>query len=277
MSAKSGGRRPLRPSCCHEGVRRRWTAPSTPQVPVTLRAPTSTPQCSTPRSTKVRATAAGNPFEPDQRCLGLREQHRHHRRPRPENAPALVAWKEPLQRRLFGQTGICVFVITSSVAYGDGGGGIARYHSLAHRATPPATRSCSAPASSSWSSVHVADLADALPAVCSRTIPHAGSYVIGNGLNPTVAELTEAAAVAVGAPGAVPGPTTRRVPGSATGSPKCSSSTREPKPPGLAPSSAGSRRMPDSSRSSGLAVTGSSPRPARGTPPSDFYQKVSLR
>jgi nucleoside-diphosphate-sugar epimerase len=32
-----------------------------------------------------------------------------------------------------------------------------------------------------------------------------GYYVIGDGLNPTVAELTEAAAVAVGAPGAVPG------------------------------------------------------------------------
>jgi nucleoside-diphosphate-sugar epimerase len=32
-----------------------------------------------------------------------------------------------------------------------------------------------------------------------------GRYVIGNGLNPTVAELTEAAAVAADAPGAVPG------------------------------------------------------------------------
>jgi hypothetical protein len=32
-----------------------------------------------------------------------------------------------------------------------------------------------------------------------------GSYVIGDGLNPAVAELTEAAAVATGAPGAVPG------------------------------------------------------------------------
>ena len=32
-----------------------------------------------------------------------------------------------------------------------------------------------------------------------------GRYVIGNGLHPTVAELTQAAAVAVGAPGAVPG------------------------------------------------------------------------
>jgi nucleoside-diphosphate-sugar epimerase len=32
-----------------------------------------------------------------------------------------------------------------------------------------------------------------------------GYYVIGNGLNPTVAELTEAAAAAARAPGAVPG------------------------------------------------------------------------
>ena len=32
-----------------------------------------------------------------------------------------------------------------------------------------------------------------------------GHYVVGDGLNPTVAELTEAAAVTVGAPGAVPG------------------------------------------------------------------------
>jgi nucleoside-diphosphate-sugar epimerase len=39
--------------------------------------------------------------------------------------------------------------------------------------------------------------------VGSRTA--CGYYVIGDGLNPTVAELTEAAAAAVGAPGAVPG------------------------------------------------------------------------
>ena len=32
-----------------------------------------------------------------------------------------------------------------------------------------------------------------------------GTYVIGDAANPTVAELTEAAAAAVGAPGAVPG------------------------------------------------------------------------
>ena len=55
-----------------------------------------------------------------------------------------------------------------------------------------------------WSTVHAADLADffrrALEDESAR-----GRYVIGNGAKPTVAELTQAAAVAAGAPGAVPG------------------------------------------------------------------------
>jgi nucleoside-diphosphate-sugar epimerase len=55
-----------------------------------------------------------------------------------------------------------------------------------------------------WSTVHVADLADFFRRVLEEDSAQ-GRYVIGNGLNPTVAELTEAAAVAVGAPGAVPG------------------------------------------------------------------------
>jgi nucleoside-diphosphate-sugar epimerase len=52
--------------------------------------------------------------------------------------------------------------------------------------------------------VHVADLADFFRRALEHDAAH-GYYVIGNGLNPTVAELTEAAAVAAGAPGAVPG------------------------------------------------------------------------
>ena len=55
-----------------------------------------------------------------------------------------------------------------------------------------------------WTTVQVGDLAD-----CScRVLEHGsarGYYVIGDGLNPTVAELTEAAAVAADAPGGVPG------------------------------------------------------------------------
>ena len=55
-----------------------------------------------------------------------------------------------------------------------------------------------------WSTVHVADLADFFRRVLEDDSAR-GYYVIGNGVNPTVAELTEAAAVAVGAPGAIPG------------------------------------------------------------------------
>ena len=55
-----------------------------------------------------------------------------------------------------------------------------------------------------WSTVHVADLADVFRRVLEDDSAR-GYYVIGNGVNSTVAELTEAAAVAAGAPGAVPG------------------------------------------------------------------------
>jgi nucleoside-diphosphate-sugar epimerase len=55
-----------------------------------------------------------------------------------------------------------------------------------------------------WSTVHVADLADFFPRVLEDGSAR-GRYVIGNAVNPAVADLTEAAAVAVGAPGAVPG------------------------------------------------------------------------
>ena len=44
----------------------------------------------------------------------------------PFNAPALVAWKEPIERRVLGATGMRGVVIVSSIAYGDGGGGDSR-------------------------------------------------------------------------------------------------------------------------------------------------------
>ena len=55
-----------------------------------------------------------------------------------------------------------------------------------------------------WSTVHAADLAVFFRRVLESASAH-GRYVIGDGLNPTVADLTEAAAVAAGAPGAVSG------------------------------------------------------------------------
>ena len=55
-----------------------------------------------------------------------------------------------------------------------------------------------------WSTVHVADIADFFRRILEHDTAR-GYYVIGNGLNPTVAELTEAAAAAARALGAVPG------------------------------------------------------------------------
>jgi nucleoside-diphosphate-sugar epimerase len=55
-----------------------------------------------------------------------------------------------------------------------------------------------------WPTVHAADLADFFRRALEDDSAR-GRYVVGNGLHPTVAELTDAAAVAVGAQGTVPG------------------------------------------------------------------------
>jgi nucleoside-diphosphate-sugar epimerase len=121
----------------------------------------------------------------------------------PFNAPAMVSWKEPIERRVLGATGMRGVVIVSSVAYGDGGGGIPGL--LLGSPRDDAGRLIMlGTGQQHWSTVHAADLADffrrALEDESAR-----GRYVIGNGAKPTVAELTQAAAVAAGASGAVPG------------------------------------------------------------------------
>lgn len=121
----------------------------------------------------------------------------------PFNAPALVAWKEPIERRVLGATGMRGVVIISSTAYGDGGGGVPGIV-LASPRDAEGNLIMLGNGRQHWAEVHVADLAVVFRLVLEHQAAR-GYYVIGNGLNPTVAELTEAAAVAVGAPGAVPG------------------------------------------------------------------------
>ena len=121
----------------------------------------------------------------------------------PLNPPAMVAWKEPIERRVLGARNMRGVVIVSSVAYGDGGGGIPGLLLNSPR-DDEGNLIMLGTGRQRWSTVHVADLADFF----RRALEHEsarGRYVIGNGLDPTVAELTEAAAVAAGAPGAVPG------------------------------------------------------------------------
>jgi nucleoside-diphosphate-sugar epimerase len=121
----------------------------------------------------------------------------------PFDAPALVSWREPIERRILTSTGMRGVVIMSGVAYGDGGGGIPGVL-LGSPRDDAGNLIMLGAGQQRWLTVHVADLADffrrALESGSAR-----GYYVVGDGVNPTVADLTAAAAVAVGAPGAVPG------------------------------------------------------------------------
>lgn len=121
----------------------------------------------------------------------------------PFDAPALVAWREPIERRILDAEGMRGVVIVSGVVYGDGGGGVPGVL-LGSPRDEAGNLIMVGSGQQHWPTTHAADLADlfrrALESDSAR-----GYYVVGDGLNPTVAELTEAAAVAVGAPGAVPG------------------------------------------------------------------------
>jgi nucleoside-diphosphate-sugar epimerase len=121
----------------------------------------------------------------------------------PIDSPPLVAWKEPTERRVLAAPDMRGVVIVASVAYGDGGGGIPGLL-LGSPRDAAGNLIMLGSGQQHWSTVHVADLANFFRLVLEQDSAR-GRYVIGDGQNPTVAEVTEAAAVAAGAPGAVPG------------------------------------------------------------------------
>ena len=121
----------------------------------------------------------------------------------PFNAPPLVAWKEPIERRVLGAAGMRGAVIVSGVAYGDGGGGIPGLL-LGSPRDSAGNLTMVGTGQQHWPTVHAADLADVFRRVLENASAK-GYYVVANGLKSTAAEITEAAAVAAGAPGAVPG------------------------------------------------------------------------
>ena len=121
----------------------------------------------------------------------------------PLKPPALVAWKDPIEHRILDATGMRGVVIVSSVAYGDGGGALPGVL-LGSPRDGAGNLIMIGSGQQHWSTVHVADLAAFFRRVLESESVR-GRYVVGDGRNPTVAELTDAAAVAVGAPGAVPG------------------------------------------------------------------------
>jgi nucleoside-diphosphate-sugar epimerase len=119
------------------------------------------------------------------------------------NAPAMVAWKEPIQQRVLRTAGMRGVVVVSSVAYGDGGGGIPGLL-LGSPRDDLGNLIMLGNGQQHWTTVHVADLASFFRRVLESDSAQ-GTYVIGNGQKSTVAEITEAAAVAAGGSGAVPG------------------------------------------------------------------------
>jgi nucleoside-diphosphate-sugar epimerase len=121
----------------------------------------------------------------------------------PFDPPTMVSWREPIERRALGATGMRGVVVVSSGAYGDGGGGIPGLL-LGSPRDDAGNLIMLGTGRQRWSMVHVADLADFFRRALEDDSAR-GYYVIGDRRNPTVAELTEAAAVAAGAPGAVPG------------------------------------------------------------------------
>ena len=121
----------------------------------------------------------------------------------PLEAPALVAWREPIEQRVLNTPDMRGVVIVSGTAYGDGGGGVPGVL-LGSPRDDAGNLIMLGTGDQHWATVHVADLADAFRRVLDNDSAR-GRYIVGDGANPTVAELTSAAAAAVGAPGAVPG------------------------------------------------------------------------
>ena len=151
-----------------------------------------------------------------------------------------MAWKEPIKRRVLGTTGMRGVVVVSSTAFGDAGGGIPGVL-LGSPRDDAGNLIMLGTGQRRWSTVHVADLADFFRRVLEDGSAR-GYYVIGDGQKPTVAELTEAAAVAVGAPGAVPGSDDEARARLGDYSPKSSCSTRGRWRPKREPTSVGRRR-----------------------------------
>ena len=121
----------------------------------------------------------------------------------PIDAPAMVAWKEPIAQRALDAKDMRAVVIAPGVAYGDGGGGVPGLL-LSSPRDEAGNLIMLGTGQQHWATVHVADLADFFRRALEDDSAR-GHYVIGDGSNPTVAEITNAAAVAVDAPGAHPG------------------------------------------------------------------------
>src|ERR1700728_997928 len=77
----------------------------------------------------------------------------------PRNPPAMVAWKEPIERRLLSAEGVRAIIPISGSAYGDAGGGIPGLL-LGSPRDDAGNLVMIGEGRQHWATVHVADLAD---------------------------------------------------------------------------------------------------------------------
>src|ERR1700727_4022933 len=107
----------------------------------------------------------------------------------PFDAPPLVSWKLPIESRVLGAKGMRGTVIVSGTAYGDGGGGLPGLL-LGSPKDSEGNLIMLGTGQQHWATVHVADLADFFRRVLEDDSA-GGRYVIGNGVQSTLAELTD--------------------------------------------------------------------------------------
>jgi nucleoside-diphosphate-sugar epimerase len=119
----------------------------------------------------------------------------------PANPPAIVGWRPAIEQQALATPGARVAIIAAAVVYGDGGG----MPNLVAGSPRDATGRLSTIGTGRqhWATVYAKDLADLYLRLIES--PGASGYFIAaSGDNPTVRELTEAAARAAGAAGVVP-------------------------------------------------------------------------
>ncbi|MCS5714370.1 NAD-dependent epimerase/dehydratase family protein [Herbiconiux sp. CPCC 205716] len=120
----------------------------------------------------------------------------------PLDPPALTSWRVPVEARVRSAVGVKTTIIAPAVVFGNSGG-------IPNLIVESPRTSGDAPAleligsgEQHWTTVFVEDLAELY--VLAFDLAQAGSYYIGaSGQNPTVRELTEAAAQAAGLDGRV--------------------------------------------------------------------------
>ena len=100
----------------------------------------------------------------------------------PLDAPALVAWREPIEQRVLNAPDMRGVVIVSGTAYGDGGGGVPGVL-LGSPRDDAGNLIMLGTGDQHWATVHVADLADAFRRVLENDSAR-GRYIVGDGARP---------------------------------------------------------------------------------------------